>query len=119
MKEKEPKNAEAVIKDIRRRTKRKFSSEEKIRIVISGLRGDESINTICRKEGIAPALYYRWSKDFIEAAIAENGVPEIINSDQGSQYTSPSWTNYLEGKGIKISMDGKGRATDNIWIERF
>ena len=67
MKEKEPKNAEVVIKDIRRRTKRKFSSEEKIRIVISGLRGDESINTICRKEGIAPALYYRWSKDFIEA----------------------------------------------------
>jgi transposase len=67
MKEKEPQNAEAVIKDIRRRTKRKFSSEEKIRIVISGLRGDESINTICRKEGIAPALYYRWSKDFIEA----------------------------------------------------
>ncbi|MFM7585775.1 MAG: transposase [Bacteroidota bacterium] len=52
---------------IRRRTKRKFSSEEKIRIVISGLRGDESINTIFRKEGIAPALYYRWIKDFIEA----------------------------------------------------
>lgn len=46
-------------------------------------------------------------------------MPEIINSDQGSQYTSPTWTNYLEGKGIKISMDGKGRATDNIWIERF
>jgi putative transposase len=44
---------------------------------------------------------------------------EIINSDQGSQYTSPSWTNYLEGKGIKISMDGKERAKDSIWIERF
>jgi len=67
MNEKEPNNAEAVIKDIRRRTKRKFSSEEKIRIVISGLRGEESINTICRQEGIAPALYYRRSKDFIEA----------------------------------------------------
>ena len=67
MKEEEPKNAEAIIKDIRRRTKRKFSSEEKIRIVISGLRGDESINVICRKEVIAPALYYRWSKDFMEA----------------------------------------------------
>lgn len=67
MKEEEPKNAEAIIKDIRRRTKRKFSSEEKIRIVISGLRGDESTNVICRKEGIAPALYYRWSKDFMEA----------------------------------------------------
>jgi putative transposase len=46
-------------------------------------------------------------------------MPEIINSDQGSQYTSPSWTNYLEGKGIKISMDGKELATDSIWIERF
>lgn len=67
MKAKETKNAETIIKDIRRRTKRKFSSEEKIRIVLSGLRGDDSINTICRKEGIAPALYYRWSKDFLEA----------------------------------------------------
>jgi putative transposase len=60
-----------------------------------------------------------WCSDVLEAAMAENGVPGIINSDQGSQYTSPSWTNYLERNGIKISMDGKGRATDNIWIERF
>ncbi|MBK7443116.1 MAG: transposase [Bacteroidetes bacterium] len=44
---------------------------------------------------------------------------EIINSDQGSQYTSHAWTTYLETENIKISMDGKGRATDNIWIERF
>ena len=57
--------------------------------------------------------------DVLETAMAENGVPEIINSDQGSQYTSPKRTNYLERNGIKISMDGKGRATDNIWIERF
>ena len=67
MKEEEPKNAEAIIKDIRRRTKRKFSSEEKIRIVISGLRSDESINAIYRQDGIAPALYYGWSEDFMEA----------------------------------------------------
>ena len=57
--------------------------------------------------------------DVLETAMAENGVPEIINSDQGSQYTSPSWTNYLKRNGIKISMDEKGRATDNIWIEPF
>ena len=61
------KSAEAVIKNIRRQTRRKFSSEEKIRIVIEGLKGDESIAEICRREGIAPALYYRWSKDFMEA----------------------------------------------------
>ena len=59
--------AEAVVKDIRRQTRRKFGSEEKIRIVLEGLKGEESISGICRKEGIAPALYYRWSKDFIEA----------------------------------------------------
>ncbi len=51
--------------------------------------------------------------------MAENGVPETINSDQGSQYTSPSWTDYLERNGIKKSMAEKGRGMDNIWIERF
>ena len=61
------KTAESVVKDIKRKTRRKFSSEEKITIVIEGLKGEESIATICRREGIAPALYYRWSKDFIEA----------------------------------------------------
>lgn len=63
----EKKTAEAVVKDIKRQTRRKFSAEEKIRIVIEGLKGEESIAEICRREGIAPALYYRWSKDFIEA----------------------------------------------------
>jgi len=61
------KSAEALVKDIKRQTRRKFSSEEKIRIILEGLKGEESISEICRIEGIAPALYYRWSKDFIEA----------------------------------------------------
>ena len=60
-------SAEATVKDIKRQTRRKFSSEEKIRIVIEGLKGEDSIASICRKEGIAQNLYYRWSKDFIEA----------------------------------------------------
>jgi transposase len=60
-------SAEALVKDIKRRTRRKYSSEEKIRIIIEGLKGEDSISEICRKEGIVPALYYRWSKDFIEA----------------------------------------------------
>lgn len=61
------KDSSSVIRDIKRRTRRKFSSEEKIRIVIEGLRGEESIAALCRKEGIAQNLYYRWSKDFLEA----------------------------------------------------
>ena len=57
--------------------------------------------------------------EVLQEAIERHGKPEIINSDQGSQYTSFAWTNYLEKQEIKISMDGKGRATDNAWIERF
>jgi transposase len=62
---KEP--AEKVVKDVRRATRRQFSAEEKIRIVLEGLRGEESIAELCRREGIVQNLYYRWSKDFLEA----------------------------------------------------
>jgi len=60
-------STEAAVREIRRRTRRKFSSEEKIRIVLEGMRGEVSIAELCRREGIANNLYYRWSKDFLEA----------------------------------------------------
>src|SRR3982751_1672871 len=59
--------AEAVVKDIRRATRRQFSAEEKIRIVLEGLRGEASIAELCRREGIASSMYYGWSKEFLEA----------------------------------------------------
>src|ERR1700677_4768607 len=62
---KEP--AEKVVQDIRRATRKQYSAEEKIRIVLEGLRGEDSIAELCRREGIAQNLYYRWSKDFLEA----------------------------------------------------
>jgi len=58
---------ESIVRDIRRKTRRKFSSEEKIRIVLEGLKGETSISELCRREGIVANLYYRWSKDFLEA----------------------------------------------------
>jgi transposase len=58
---------ERVVKDIRRATRRHFSAEDKIRIVLDGLRGEDSIAELCRKEGIAQSLYYVWSKEFLEA----------------------------------------------------
>ncbi len=61
----------------------------------------------------------QWCKNVLEEAIGKYGKPEIVNSDQGTQYTSALWTQYLEQMEIQISMDGKGRALDNIWIERF
>jgi transposase len=62
---KEP--ADGVVKEIRRATRRRFSAEEKIRIVLDGLRGEDSIAELCRREGIVQNLYYRWSKEFLEA----------------------------------------------------
>ena len=63
--EKQP--AEDAIRDIRRATRRHFSAEEKIRVVLEGLRGEESIAELCRREGIASSMYYGWSKEFLEA----------------------------------------------------
>ncbi len=60
-------NNEKLVKDIRRRTRKKYSSEEKIRIVLEGIRGEESVSSLCRREGISENLYYRWSKEFLEA----------------------------------------------------
>ena len=59
--------AETLVRDIRRATRRQFSAEEKIRIVLAGLRGEDSIAALCRREGISQNLYYRWSKEFLEA----------------------------------------------------
>jgi transposase len=60
-------SAETVIKDIRRATRKQYGAEEKIRVVLEGLRGEESIAALCRREGIAESLYYNWSKEFLEA----------------------------------------------------
>ena len=59
--------AERTVRDIRRKTRKQYTAEEKIRIVVSGLRGEESIAALCRREGIAEGLYYSWSKEFLEA----------------------------------------------------
>jgi transposase len=60
-------SAEETVKTIRRKTRRQHNAEEKIRIVLEGLRGEETIAELCRREGIAQSLYYKWSKEFLEA----------------------------------------------------
>ena len=67
MKPKAKKDPESVVREIRRNTRRKFKPEEKIRIVLEGLKGEDSISEICRREGIASSVYYKWSKAFLEA----------------------------------------------------
>ena len=74
---------ERVVKDIRRKTRKRHSTEEKIRIVLEGLRGEESIAELCRREGIATSLYYSWSKEFLEAGRRR------LAGDTARQATSP------------------------------
>ena len=62
-----PASSERIIRDIKRKTRKQYSAEEKIRIVLDGLRGEESIAELCRREGIVESLYYSWSKEFLEA----------------------------------------------------
>ena len=60
-------SAEKTVRDIRRKTRKQYSAEEKIRIVLAGVRGEDSISELCRREGIAESLYYSWLKEFLEA----------------------------------------------------
>ena len=77
---------ESVIRDIKRNTSKRYNAEEKIRIVLEGLKGETTISELCRREGINPNIYYKWSKDFLEAGKKRlNGdiVREATSSEVG------------------------------------
>ncbi len=74
--------SERAVRDIRRKTRKQYSAEEKIRIILDGLRGEESVAALCRREGIAESLYYSWSKEFLEAG------KKRLAGDTGRQATS-------------------------------
>ena len=74
--------AEQGVRDISRKTRKQYSVEEKIRIILDGLRGEESVAALCRREGIAEGLYYSWSKEFLEAG------KKRLEGDTGRQATS-------------------------------
>ena len=104
--EKQP--AEDVIKDIRRVTRRHFSAEDKIRIVLEGLRGEDSIAELCRREGIVQNLYYRWSKDFLEAGKKRlaGDTARAATSDEVKELRREAST--LENRLLKKSVTADG-----------
>jgi transposase len=110
-------NTEKQVKDIRRNTRRKFSSEEKIRIVLDGLRGEYSIAELCRREGINSNLYYRWSKDFLEAGkrrlsgdtVREANTEEVVDLKQENKDLKQAVAElYLRNDWLKKSLTGLG-----------
>lgn len=90
-------SVENKVRDIRRKTRRKYSAEEKIRIVLEGLRGEETIAELCRREGIAKTLYYAWSKEFLEAGKAR------LNGDTKRSATN-SEVQALQEENIKLKQ---------------
>src|SRR5919106_6938361 len=109
--------AEATVRDIRRRTRKQYSAEEKIRIVLAGLRGEYSIAELCRREGIAESLYYSWSKEFLEAGKrrlsgdterqANTGEVKELRHEVGELKTLVAELT-LENRLLKKSMTGGG-----------
>jgi len=115
-------NTEKRVKDIRRNTRRKFSSEEKIRIVLDGLRGEYSIAELCRREGINSNLYYRWSKDFLEAGkrrlsgdtVREANTEEVVDLKQENKDLKQAVAElYLRNDWLKKSLTGQGVTLDD------
>ena len=109
-------NTEKQVKDIRRKTRRKFSSEEKIRMVLDGLRGEYSIAELCRREGINNKLYYRWSKDFLEAGrkrlsgdtVREASTDEVVNLKKENANLKQAVAElYLRNDWLKKSLTGQ------------
>jgi len=110
-------NTEKTVKDIRRNTRRKFSTKEKIRIVLDGLPGESSVAKLCRQEGINPHLYYVWSKDFLEAGkkrLSGDTVREV-NTDEVSGLKRENGDLrqavaelYLRNDWLKKSLTGQG-----------
>jgi transposase len=110
-------SAEKTVRDIRRRTRRHYSAEDKIRIVLEGLRGEDSIAELCRKEGINSNVYYRWSKEFLEAGkkrLAGDTVREATTDEVKSLRSEASALkealaeSVLENRLLKKSMLGGG-----------
>ena len=109
-------NTEKHVKVIRRKTRRKFSSEEKIRIVLDGLRGEYSITELCRREGINNNLYYRWSKDFLEAGkrrlsgdtVREASTDEVVDLKKENANLKQAVAElYLRNNWLKKSLTGQ------------
>ena len=119
--------AKQVLKNIRRQTRRQYSAEEKIRIVLEGLRGEENISELCRREGIAASMYYGWSKEFLEAgkrrladdtarAATSGEVKDLRREATALKEVVADLT--LENRLLKKSMSGDGEEPDGASRER-
>jgi len=116
MAEENTQSVEATVREIRRKTRKKYSAEEKLRIVLEGLRGEEKISELCRHEGIHQNMYYKWSKEFLEAGkqrlsgdtkreADRQEVKEMRNENEQLKVVVAELT--LRNRNLKKSLDGR------------
>jgi len=115
--------SEKIVRDIKRHTRHKYTSEDKIRIVLEGLRGETSIAELCRREGINPNVYYKWSKDFLEAGkkrldgdtVREANSYEVDQlRKENNQLKNAVADLFLKNRMLKKNQTGSEDHTDDI-----
>ncbi|MBO6898063.1 MAG: transposase [Shimia sp.] len=108
--------------------RKQHHTEFKAKVALEALKGEETVNELASRFGVHPTMIHQWKRTVLEAefcvdalheAIHKFGHPEIMNMGQGSQFTSIAWTDRLRRSGVRISMDGKGRFLDTIFVERL
>lgn len=107
---------EATVREIRRRTRKKYSAEEKVRIVLEGLRGEEKIAELCRREGIHQNMYYKWSKEFLEA-----GKQRLVGDtkrEADSQEVEAMRSENEQLKAVVAELTLQNRALKKSWLGR-
>src|SRR5512143_111774 len=107
---------EATVREIRRKTRKKYSAEEKVRIVLEGLRGEEKIAEICRREGIHQNMYYKWSKEFLEA-----GKQRLVGDTRGEADSQEVNEMRAENEQLKVvvaELTLQNRRLKKSWLGR-
>lgn len=99
--------------------RKRCSADFKSKVVLEAIRSELTITQLVAKHGVHQTLIHGWKKQALEEAMAGHGKPEIFNTDQGSRFTSPRFTGILTGAGVRVSMGGRGRRMDNVFIERL